>query len=107
MNKNKNNYNQALPLLLAAILCVGLSACTTVTIRDKGLTHLASEPNWSDSKPFYLWGLVGTAHVDVKQVCNNRKATQLQTQRTFVDGLLWVVTIGIYAPNTAKVWCGE
>jgi hypothetical protein len=29
----------------------------------------------------------------------------MQSQQTFVDGLLGLVTLGIYSPQTAKVWC--
>jgi hypothetical protein len=92
---------------LIGITALVLSSCSTVTLRDRGVAKIDSEPTYSDSKPFFLWGIVGKNHVDVKTVCNGRGAVQLQSQQTFVDGLLGVITLGIYSPRTAKVWCNE
>ncbi len=60
---------------------------------------------WQERQSFYLFGLVGESHIDAQGVCQGRNVSQMQTQQSFVDGLLGLVTIGIYAPHTAKVWC--
>ena len=91
-----------LPLLGLALLSAG---CSTVTMRESGTGNLTSEPTYSDSKSFFLWGLVGEHHVDLPAVCGGKAASQWQAQNTFVDGLLGVITLGIYAPRTANVWC--
>jgi len=31
----------------------------------------------------------------------------MQSQQTFADGALGLVTLGIYAPHTVKVWCEQ
>ena len=81
------------------------SACSTITIRDRGTDKISVEPTWTKTENFFLWGLVGTGHVDVKQVCQGQNPVQIQAQHTFVDGLLGFVTLGIYYPRTSKVWC--
>lgn len=91
--------------LVLGVLLVGLSACSTVTIKPEGPNKLANEPTYEDSKPFYLWGLAGEHRVDVLNICNNNEPLQMQSQQTFSDGLLTLITLGIYAPHTAKVWC--
>ena len=91
--------------LLGIALCVLGTACSTVTIRDQGMQKLSSEPTWEKSEPFFFWGLAGTANVNVEDICNHRNPAQLQTQRTFVDSLLGIITLGIYSPRSAKVWC--
>jgi len=83
------------------------TGCSTVTMRDKGQAKLDSDPSYQSSEPFFLWGLVGTSKVDVNEVCQGREAVQLQAQTTFVDGLLRVLTIGIYSPRSARVWCAS
>jgi hypothetical protein len=93
-------------LMSIALLMVALSACSTITIRDKGTGKMATEPSWEESQSFFIYGLVGKHHVDVKQICGAKPARQMQAQTTFVDGLLGFITIGIYTPRTAKVWCG-
>lgn len=92
-------------VLLSLVACLLFSGCSSVTIRDQSTQKLTIDPTWEKSEPFFLWGLVGTAHVNTDAVCGSRNVVQLQTQKTFVDGLLGFVTLGIYAPRSAKVWC--
>ena len=54
-----------------------------------------------------MWGLVGEERVDVKAICQDKKVAQMQSQQTFADGALGLVTLGIYAPHTVKVWCEQ
>ena len=90
------------------ILFVGMmSGCTTVTIRDQGTTKVSSSPDYSTMNHFFFWGLVGHSHVNVTQICGNKPPVQLQTEQTFLDGFLQVITLGIYAPRSAYVWCSE
>lgn len=89
----------------ALALATVLAGCSTVTIHPKDSPKFSSAPTYEDSRPFYLGGLVGEERVDVKEVCANQDVKQMQSQQTFTDGLLTVVTLGIYAPHTVKVWC--
>lgn len=91
----------------ALLLALAMAGCSTVTIRDKSTNQLAGEPTYESSKAFFLWGLVGEHHIDVKDICGGKGAKQIQAQDTFVDSLLAVITLGIYMPRTAKVWCAK
>ena len=93
--------------LLFALLAAALSACSTVTISPDGRGKLVSEPSYQDSKPFFFWGLVGERHVDVLEICGGKEPVQMQSQQTFGDGVLGVITLGIYSPHTTKVWCAR
>ena len=95
-----NNYR-----FVFGLLALSMSACSTVTINQEGQQKLVSKPTYEESKPFYLWGLVGDQHIDVTKICDGKEPVQMQSQQTFVDGLLGAITLGIYAPHTAKVWC--
>jgi hypothetical protein len=53
---------------------------------------------------FFLWGLVGEKEVDLRKLCP-AGPSRWQNQQTFVDGLLGVVTLGIYIPRTVNVEC--
>ena len=79
--------------------------CSSVTLRDTGKAKATSEPSYESSKPFFFWGLAGEHHVDVKQICKGSEPKQIQSQRTFTDSLLNVITLGIYSPRTVRVWC--
>ena len=90
----------------ALVACTALlAACNTVTIRPGGGTALTSAPTHEQKNDFFFWGLAGTAHVDAKGMCGRRGVTQMQTQTSFVDGLLGALTIGIYSPQHSRVWC--
>jgi hypothetical protein len=91
---------------LLTIGLIGLiGGCSTVTISPKGTGKIVSKPTYEDSRPFYFFGLAGEQHVDVQEVCSGKSAIQMQSQQTFVDGLLGGITLGIYAPHSVKVWC--
>ena len=89
-------------LIVAIMMSVG---CATVTLTEQGTRKISSSPTYQKRQQFFFWGLAGEHSIDVKEVCGGRDAKQMQTQNTFVDGLLRVITLGIYAPRTAKIWC--
>ena len=89
--------------IVAALVVV--SGCYSVTSRPNGGFKVSTPPTFEQRQNFFLWGLVGENHIDVRAVCNGSEPTQFQSQRTFVDGLLGLITLGIYAPESARVWC--
>ena len=86
-------------------LAITASACSTVTIHPKSAGTLSSQPSYEESKSFYLGGLVGEQRVNVSEICGDKEVTQMQSQQTFINGFLGLITLGIYAPHTVKVWC--
>lgn len=91
--------------LVSCLLMFGLAGCSSVTMQPEYRAAVSGSPSYQKRKHFYLGGLVGERRVDVKQICGDRKVIQMQSQQTFVDGLLGLITIGIYAPHSVKVWC--
>lgn len=94
-------------IFAAALVMMTVSACSTITIQPKKIPKLSTAPTYEERKNFYMWGLVGEERVDVTKICNGSKVKQMQSQATFVDGLLGTITLGIYAPHTVKVWCDK
>jgi len=94
-------------ICIAAAALILMAGCSTVTIKSSGTRKITSNPDYSESKSFYLLGLVGEHSIDVRNICSGRTPVQMQTVSTFTDRLLEIITIGIYAPRTAKVWCSE
>jgi hypothetical protein len=88
-------------------LALMLTSCSTVTIRDHGIEKISGEPSYTSSRSFFFWGLAGTSRINVSSICKGKRPVQLQTQKTFMDGFLGVITLGIYSPRTASVWCTE
>ena len=97
------NSGVIMKVVLATALCA-LAGCYKVTIRPTGAPVPATEPQFSETQDFYVFGLIGEKHIDVGAICRAEPA-QLQTEHTFVNQLLGLITIGIYTPSTANVWC--
>lgn len=85
---------------------LALSAgCSTVTIQPEESQKLATAPTFQETRNFYFWGLAGETRVNVKEVCGDSTVSQMQSQQTFENGFLGVITLGIYAPHSVRVWC--
>ena len=81
-------------------------SCQTVTVSPKGSSHVYStQPDFERSYNFFLFGIVGDHSVNVQKICKNKSVKQMQTQDTFLNGFLGIITLGIYTPRTARVWC--
>jgi len=52
----------------------------------------------------WLWGLVPSQEVDVRKQCPRGVAT-VETEQSFVNGLVSGLTLGIYTPQHVKITC--
>ncbi len=78
-----------------------LAGCYTVSYQTK----LPGGGGYQDQRgDYFLWGLVGEQVVQLKQLCPGG-VSRWRSQQTFVDGLLYFVTLGIYAPRHVTVEC--
>lgn len=100
----KNIFKSANSLCIL-LLIVTTSACSRVTIKPLGGDKLNSNPTCQERKNFYLGGLIGKHEVDVNEACEGSNVLQMQTVVTSNDYLMGMVTLFIYSPRTAKIWC--
>ena len=94
--------HRRLPSLAAAAAVVLSAACYHATVetgRPVGST-VVSKP-WVAT---FLWGLVPAKDISVAAECPNGIA-RVETQQTFVNGLVGLLTLGIYTPQTATITC--
>jgi hypothetical protein len=52
----------------------------------------------------YLFGLVPATAINTAAQCPNGVAI-VETQQTFVNGLVGVLTLGVYTPQTVRITC--
>jgi len=82
-------------LCVAALLALSLTGCAQQTFVMK-----------TTSQPFFVSGIGQRKSIDAAQVCGGQeKVNRVEVQQTFVNGLLSVVTFGIYTPREARVYC--
>lgn len=95
-----------LPLKILIIsIAVGVSGCAAVNITQSGESDLQYRPHYEESKHFFLWGLFPEHHINVKEICPNQPVKQMQTKYSAWDVLWSGLSLGLYTPRTAKVWC--
>ena len=90
----------ALTLALTTFLLTG---CFHQVV-NTGVAPAAGNATITKTASLYFFGLVG-AEVDTVADCPTGAAV-IETQQTFVNGLLAVVTLGIYTPQTVQITCG-
>lgn len=54
----------------------------------------------------WFWGIVPAAPIDVRDSCRSGVAT-VETEQSFMNGLVGVVTLGIYSPQYLRVTCAS
>ena len=95
-------------MLLATALALLITGCAqqTFTVQNK---PAAVAPK---GKPSYIISsfleLGRRKPVDTAKICGGTEnVVKTETQQTFVNGLLGFITLGIYTPLEARVYCSQ
>lgn len=88
--------------LMLALTTFLLTGCFHQVV-NTGVTPAPGQATITKTAPLYFFGLVG-AEVDTVADCPTGAAV-IETEQTFVNGLLGVVTLGIYTPQTVTITC--
>lgn len=91
----------------ALILVLSLQSCAAVNVRTDNQPEDQGDPSFQKTYTYWWWGLGGEHQINVREICITQPVEQMQTVDTVTDSLLRIVTLGIYWPRTARVWCGE
>jgi Bor protein len=86
-----------------ALICLGLTSCYKATfIRDAQAVSGEEHDKWTT---FFIYGLVGTEEVEVKDFCPSGDAAVIRTGGNFATGFVSAITLGIYTPRKVYVTC--
>jgi len=85
--------------------CIILSACGSVTIRTDNQRETSDIPSYQKSFNYWWWGLKGEYDINTREICSGNSVSQMQSVSSFSDAALTIITLGIYAPRSARVWC--
>ena len=91
-------------MLLATALALLITGCAqqTFTVQNK---PAAVAPE-TITHHFFVSG-IGQKTVDAAKICGAENVVKTETQQTFVNGLLGFITLGIYTPLEARVYCSQ
>lgn len=94
-------------LALSAMVCAALlSGCANQRFNIAGELPLEPTPRSEDSQSFFVSGIGQKQSVDAGKVCGGAaKVEGVAVEQSGMDVLLSMVTLGIYTPRTARVYC--
>ena len=100
---NRRFHVHFLFLLVGFVLVLALAGCYHATITTGLPSSGQAKTTWAHS---WIYGLVPPSVVKAESECSNGVA-QVETQLTFVNGLVGSLTWGIYTPMQIKVTCAS
>ena len=92
-------------MLLATALALLITGCAqqTFTVQNKPAA-VTRKPSYH----FFVSGIGQKKTVDAAKICGGAEnVVKTETQQTFVNGLLGFITLGIYTPLEARVYCSQ
>jgi hypothetical protein len=89
-------------VLVLAFAVFGVTGCFHQVV-ETGLTPAPGGATINRTAGVAFWGLKA-AEVDARQECTNGVAV-VETQQTFMNGLISALTLGIYNPQTVTITC--
>jgi hypothetical protein len=88
---------------IAAVTALGSVGCYKATfISSPNAVRGEEHSTWNS---FFLWGLVGSDEVDVKEFCPNGRVASIQTGQNVANWFLAGITFGIYSPRRTLIHC--
>ena len=94
-------------MLLATALALLITGCTQQTFTVQNKPGSSTKGNHHPSF-FFVSGIGQKKTVDAAKICGGAEnVVKTETQQTFVNGLLGFITLGIYTPLEARVYCSQ
>ena len=91
-------------ILILLISTAFLGGCASQTFTING--DSGELPTSQKTQHFFISGIGQEQTTNAAAVCGGAdKIIKVEAQQTFINGLLGLVTSGIYTPRSAKVYC--
>ncbi|MDG4952156.1 Bor family protein [Actinobacillus equuli subsp. equuli] len=93
-------------LLAISVLMALVTGCSTQTAHIAGKVTDNIKPTTSVNQHFFVFGIGQQETLNVREICGSAdKVNQVETVFSGTNVLVSVLTIGIYMPRTANVYC--
>ena len=94
-------------MLLATALALLITGCANRRLLFK-TNRQQYAPKGTITHHFFVSGIGQKKTVDAAKICGGAEnVVKTETQQTFVNGLLGFITLGIYTPLEARVYCSQ
>jgi len=93
-------------LMIAVIAAAALSGCAQQTFKLNN--GIAEKPTQETRQSFFVNGIGQAKTIDAAQVCGGAdKVVRTEVQESGTDVLFRIITLGIYTPREARVYCAK
>ncbi|WP_432700720.1 Bor family protein [Kluyvera cryocrescens] len=93
-------------LMVAVLTAMALSGCAQQTFKIND--GIAEKPTQVTKQSFFVQGIGQSKTIDAARVCGGAdKVVRTEVQESGMDVFLRIVTIGIYTPREARVYCAK
>ena len=94
------------PVLAVVMVAALMTGCANQRFNIAGELSPTPTAKLDDSQAFFVSGIGQKQTVNAAQVCGGAaKVEGVAVEQTALDGLLGVLTFGVYTPRTARVYC--
>jgi hypothetical protein len=88
---------------LLLLLLIGQAGCYRASFyTDPKLVRGLEHDEWTS---FFVFGLVGTQVIDVRNFCEGKQIAEVKTGGNFATAFVSAITFGIYTPRKVYVTC--
>ncbi|MEG1211495.1 MAG: Bor family protein [Leclercia sp.] len=93
-------------LMMAMVVAVALSGCAQQTFKLND--GIAEKPTQETQQSFFVNGIGQSKTIDAAKVCGGAdKVLRTEVQESGMNVFLRIVTLGIYTPREARVYCAK
>lgn len=90
--------------ILGVALALALTGCATQSYTING--GAMADPDKEVMQNFFVAGIGQTQEMDAAEICGGAdKIAKVESEMSFLNGLLGAISYGIYTPRQAKVYC--
>lgn len=93
-------------LIIPALLTIALTGCAQQTFKvNEGISL---KPTDETRQSFFIHGLGQSQTIDAALICGGgNKVIRTEVQESGMDVLLRIISLGIYTPREARVYCAK
>jgi Bor protein len=92
--------------VISALFASGLVGCANTSFSVGETVSQTANPKYEERQPYFLSGIGQSQTINAAGICGGAdKVSALAKERTATDIALSLVTLGIYTPQTARVYC--
>lgn len=106
MKSHLQPFWKIMKIPLVILISLALTGCAKQSFYFKD--NINGTPAKEETHHFFISGLGQKKNIDAAEVCGGiDKVSRTETQLTFMNGILNVLTFGIYTPREATVYCSN